>query len=82
MWLTYLEASRRYRSGNLTWDEYVDQLLSRAAGGGNIKDEVQGGITELVDEDPFAHSMSLWTGQYLLKSQADLVRSSRLHSAS
>lgn len=69
MWLTYLEASRRYKSGELSSDEYIDHLLSRAAGGGHIDDEKEGGFLELGQEDPFAYSVWLWTGNYLLKGE-------------
>lgn len=69
MWLTYLDASRQYKSGTLTWDEYIDQLLSRAAGGGHIDDEKQGGFPELSREDPFAYTVWLWSGKYLLKGR-------------
>lgn len=72
MWLTYLEACRRLKSGDLTWEEYIDQLLSRAAGGGRIEDEREGDFPELSCEDPFAYSMWRWTGSYLLKGRLEL----------
>jgi len=69
MWLTYLEASRNCSSGDLTWDEYIEQLLSRAAGAGNINDEREGGFSELSREDPFAYTVWSWSGNYLLKGR-------------
>jgi hypothetical protein len=76
MSLPFLEASKRYKSGKLTWNEYIDQLMSRATGeGGHIEDErtdityTSPSSSELQKTYPFAYSVWLWTGDYMLKGK-------------
>jgi hypothetical protein len=76
MSLPYLEASKQYKAGKVTWDEYIDHLMSRAtAAGGHIDDErtdvtyTSSSSSKLQKTDPFAYSVWLWTGNYMLKGK-------------
>ncbi|KAK6431613.1 hypothetical protein LTR95_012226 [Oleoguttula sp. CCFEE 5521] len=67
-WLPYPEARRQYRAGQLTWEGYIDQLLSRClADSIHIVDEDNSCIA-FEKFDPFICYVKEWTWQYLLKA--------------
>lgn len=60
MSLSYPEASAKFKSGQISWDEYLDQLLARFAGDGHPDDDdrIPWGLLET---DPFAYGLWAWS---------------------
>lgn len=50
-----LDASRQYKTGDCSWNDYTDQLLASAA-----RDSSGSEKAELQKEDPFAFSVHSW----------------------
>jgi hypothetical protein len=62
MSLTLTQAARKYKSGELSWDDYLDQLLALLAGDGHEDDEERPagpGLLEYID--PVAGYFYSWS---------------------
>jgi hypothetical protein len=62
MSLTINQAARKYKSGDLSWSDYLDQILPRLAGDGHEEDEEEpAGLGLLEHIDPFASYIYTWS---------------------
>lgn len=61
MALPFLEAYGQLKSGKISWQEYIDHLLARCAGGGHEEDDIEGIHRKLRNTDPFGYSIWCWS---------------------
>jgi hypothetical protein len=59
--LSFLQAARAYKSGTISWDEYIHSLMARCAGVVHEEDESDDWHTDLRRIDAFAHSIWSWS---------------------
>ncbi|OQN96346.1 hypothetical protein B0A48_17602 [Cryoendolithus antarcticus] len=71
-WLSYPEARRQYRAGQLTWDEYIDQLLSRCLADSPHSVDEDNSCAAFEKFDPFICYVKEWTWQYMLKDTSPI----------
>jgi hypothetical protein len=58
--LSFLQAARAYKSGTISWDEYIHRLMARCAGIVHEEDESDDWYTDLHRIDAFTHSIWSW----------------------
>jgi hypothetical protein len=69
--MTFNQAARKYKSGDLSWNDYIDLLLARLAGDGHEDDEEDAAGPGLLEHiDPLAahiydwsEDMEFWIGE-------------------
>jgi hypothetical protein len=72
MSMTFNQAARKYKSGELSWNDYIDLLLARLAGDGHEDDDEEPAGCGLLEEvDPLAayiydwsEVMEFWIGEF------------------
>ena len=63
MTLSFRQAFCAKENGEISWDEYIHNLLARCAGVKHKEDNAPSCYDELSRIDPFGHSIWLWSNK-------------------